>query len=178
MDAGVLQKLLSIQVLDVHDIEGIHPLYQHVMQQLRCEVDASAEPCSLAGHRFNTNADVQPRAANLLPHEMYVQSLLEKSWAEQMQLIREYLLATTAKDCSLMITLQTMSPNTLLCDSDSSGTCSQLDRCKDAVGMVHLASMDLLVKCKVAVVDLDVKPHAKIISHNLLDQHIMQHMGQ
>ncbi len=167
---GVLQKLLSIQALDAHDIEGIYPLYRHVLQQLRFQTDSPNVVHSLSPFEGISS---ESELSALQPQEAHVRSLLRKTWSEQISMIRDYLLATTAKDCSLMITMQAL-PAALPDHMDSQCHCSQFGEFQEGFDVVAVPKIAVQIKYTVAVVDLDVKPHAKILSHHCLDQKIMK----
>lgn len=166
--AGVLQKLLSIQALDEHDIEGVYPLYQHVLQQLRAP---SGDCTSAAAATSSSSVTAEQQSGDALqPCGAYIQQLLNLGWPQQMRILRDYLLATTAKDCSLMIALQAV-PQAY----------SQLGKDSNAPLHDSLSSQELLsspaltcpLQFKLTIVDMDRKPHAKIAAHYRLDQEIM-----
>lgn len=170
MPAGVLQKLLSIQALDAHDIEGIYPLYRHVLQQLGSQTNS----CNMVhSQTLSKGVSSACELSALQPQEVHVRSLLRKTWSEQISMIRDYLLATTAKDCSLMITMQAL-PAALPDHMDSQCHCSQFGEFQEGFDVVAVPKIAVQIKYTVAVVDLDVKPHAKILSHHCLDQKIMK----
>lgn len=169
---GVLQKLSSVQALDVHDIEGVYPLYQHVLQQLRQQTSKPLMPCHLQRQVPDVHLSSESAPTDYSSQEAYVQSMLDKSWPEQISIIREYLLAATAKDCSLMVTMQaTQRPDMQSCRV-SNNSC---DQCQEAIGDTTLQSTTR-VMYQVAIVDLDVKPHAKIATHYCLDCQIMKQL--
>lgn len=155
--AGLLLKLLEAQRLDVHDIEAIYPLYMHACQQ----ADSALGHGTTVGIRSNGAQPQQPHSAQKhLPEQsneqLYIQSLLQKPHHEQLEILRKYLLAATAKDCSILITLQ-MFP-------DSPSTASQ--------GVVDLSVCHQPVQYQVAVIDLDTKSSAKIPLHYVLDSQL------
>ncbi len=174
MPTGVLQKLLSIQALDAHDIEGIYPLYHHVLQQLRSQTDS---PNVVHNQTPFEGISSMSELSALQPQKAHIMSLLRKTCSEQISMIRGYLLATTAKDCSLMITMQALPAAALPDHMESRCHCSQSDEFQEAFGLVAMPEIAVHVKYKVAVVDLDVKPHSKILSHYCLDQKIMEHQA-
>ena len=139
---------MQIQQLDKHDIEVIHPLYEH----LRQHVIASAY-----GVDSKYRASLQDRPRTMEQYaasaHSYIQHLLEQSHAEQLLILREYLLAATAKDCSIMISMQQLPSNS----------------CKGDLGLVCVPGCQLTVKYGVAVVDLDMKSCSKIPEHFMLD---------
>ena len=161
-----MQKLLSIQALDEHDIEGVYPLYQHVLQQLKITSMTAAMPIPVAAELDHENA--------LQPCGTYVQELLDLGWSEQMKILQNYLLATTAKDCSLMIALQALPQAYLQHMMKARDT--QLPN--SAWGIVRTATLASPLRVKLTGVDLDRKHHAKIAAHHRLDQELMFHVNQ
>lgn len=149
--AGLLPRLLQAQQLDKHDIEAIHPLYMHICQQLEDQVVTapSRQHQAALHHKSGPANQGAARMRNAHPH---VQQLLDRSHSEQIKLLREYLLAATAKDCSIMITIQLL----------PSDCYESVLRSVAVPGCQHKA------KYKVAVVDLDVKSCCKIPGHLLL----------
>ena len=168
MCAGVLQKLLSIQAMDEHDIEGIYPLYQHVLQQLKAlPTDYSSASAAIPS---STVAAGQQNLTALQPCEAYIHQLLDLGWSKQMKILQNYLLATTAKDCSLMIAIQAMSPSCLQPKKDSN---LELHHQMSPQEFFRSPDVTCPLQFKLTVVDLDRKPHAKIDAHHCLDQEIM-----
>ena len=107
--------ILSAQRLDVHDIEGIYRVYEAVIargqqaadrpraapQQQCLPVAASREllPSAAASQDDCTGEEGTGRqSVSMLPP------------AEQLAVLRDYLTASTAKDCSVMIALQASQP--------------------------------------------------------------------
>ena len=86
-----------------------------------------------------------------------MQHLLEEPHAEQLRILRQYLLAATAKDCSVMITMQHLPHSP--CHADLGY-------------LVTIPGCQLTVKYQIAVVDLDVKSCSKIPGHSLLDHQL------
>ncbi|KAA6429944.1 MAG: hypothetical protein FRX49_00376 [Trebouxia sp. A1-2] len=168
---GVLPKLLSIQALDAHDIMGIYPLYCHVLQQLRSQTDSPNVAHSLT---LIEGVSSESELSALQPQEAHVMSLLRKTWSEQISMIRDYLLATTAKDCSLMITMQALPAAVSPGHTESQCSCSQFSEFQEGFDLVAVPKIAVQIKYKLTVVDLDVKPHSKILNHYCLDQDIMK----
>lgn len=82
--SGILDRLLATQKLDVLDIEGAIHAYYNIVSQ----------PCSVC----KSIAD-----AELLDRYSFLHSLpMEKS----LKIVREFLVAATAKDCSLIISFR------------------------------------------------------------------------
>lgn len=166
--AGVLQKLSSIQALDEHDIEGVYPLYQHVLQQLRA---SSGDCTSAAAAACSSPRAAEPQSGDVLqPCGAYVQQLLNLGWPQQMKILQDYLLATTAKDCSLMIAVQALPQTCLQLGKDSN---AQLHDSLSSQKLLSAPALTYPLQSKLTIVDLDRKPHAKIAAHYRLDQEIM-----
>ncbi|KAL3138530.1 Inositol-pentakisphosphate 2-kinase, variant 3 [Trebouxia sp. C0010 RCD-2024] len=163
---GVLQKLLSIQALDEHDIAGVYPLYRHVVQQLESSSTTDAEASLVAAEHMHISA--------LQPHDTYIQQLLDLGWSQQMKILQNYLLATTAKDCSLMIALQAAQQVYLPHVLEGSGT-----QLHDNGSPWQIVRGPIpMSRFKLTVVDLDRKHHAKIVAHHRLDQELVFHANQ
>ena len=134
---GVLRSILGMQQLDVHDIEGIHPLYQAVLAReqppsdRKCEASAEQHP-QIAGSVQSLATDTARQAvdagsavssfANTAVDAEILdarQSLIMLPEAAQLAALRDYLTAATAKDCSIMIALQASTPVHLTAASDA-----------------------------------------------------------
>lgn len=162
----MLQKLLSIQALDEHDIAGVYPLYRHVVQQLESSSTTDAEASLVAAEHMHISA--------LQPHDTYIQQLLDLGWSQQMKILQNYLLATTAKDCSLMIALQAAQQVYLPHVLEGSGT-----QLHDNGSPWQIVRGPIpMSRFKLTVVDLDRKHHAKIVAHHRLDQELVFHANQ
>lgn len=213
----VLRNILRMQQLDAHDIEGVYPLYKHLLQQQDQQQQhrQSAQPpqspkqrplspqqrrlvqqhspqqasplgrqpvqhqqqhagslasppspmaqvlqhtccrrrrCS-AGERLKALAECQEARA----------ALLALPQPEALAVLRDYMTAATAKDCSVMITMRRL-PGGDVTPSD------------DALGVAAVGSQ--YFEYKVAVADLDLKPLEKIDEHYELDCAIMHEAKQ
>lgn len=133
--SGVLDQLLATQKLDVLDIEGAIHAYYNVISQ----------PCMVC----KSLADPE-----LLHQYSFLHSLpFEKS----LKIIRDYLIAATAKDCSLMISFRPV---------EGGSTASGYDS-------VFLESSYQSFDYKAHFVDLDRKPLEKMVHYHELDQKIV-----
>ena len=83
---GVLEGLLEIQKLDRHDIEGIYPLYQSLLPFVS---------------RSHTALGTVEEAGE--PRRIVLTNLCKLSVEQKKAAIRDYLIAATAKDCSIMM---------------------------------------------------------------------------
>lgn len=110
--AGVLDSILKVQKMDVHDIEGIHPLLTTLLQrhapaslsedspqsrQIAPCASTEADMASPSGHKAPAGNSCEDRDAAL-------ERLLTTDFEAAADTLRGYLVAATAKDCSLMIT--------------------------------------------------------------------------
>ncbi|RID44997.1 hypothetical protein BRARA_I01755 [Brassica rapa] len=132
-DSGVLDKLLEVQKLDKLDIEGAIHCYYNIINQ----------PCPMC------------KEAGLLEEE---ESLHCLPLDESLKIVRDYLIAATAKDCSLMISFRLR--NGL---DDSAPSC-------DAV---CLKSTNQTFDYKVHFIDLSMKPLKRMEAYYKLDNKII-----
>ncbi|KAL2318779.1 hypothetical protein Fmac_032655 [Flemingia macrophylla] len=132
--SGVLDKLLDVQKLDNIDIEGaIHAYYDIISQQ-----------CMVC------------RELNEEQAQIYA-SLHLASLDEKLRIVKDYLIATTAKDCSLM-----------LCFRPRSGEDSE-----SVDNNVYLESTKQAFNFKVYFIDLDLKRLSKVEDYYELDKKIV-----
>ena len=141
--SGVLGSILEVQQLDVHDIEGVSVLYARLKQQTHA-ADGTCLPstCSKAKAERLESCEVD--------HARAIAQLLALTPPEALRVIRDYLIAATAKDCSIMIACRLRS------ESDPSAN-----------------ELQSLYEYRVRVVDLDMKSTSKIESHMRLDAEIL-----
>ncbi|KAF8405267.1 hypothetical protein HHK36_010168 [Tetracentron sinense] len=133
--SGVLNRLLGAQKLDMFDIEGaIHAYYNIV-----------AQPCKVC--RDFMDEELSHRYAPL--HSI--------SLEESLKIVRDYLIAATAKDCSLMISFR------LREDGDPGPPDST----------VYLEPTSQIFDYKAYFIDLDMKPLKKMVHYYELDQRIV-----
>ncbi|KAJ4816559.1 Inositol-pentakisphosphate 2-kinase [Rhynchospora pubera] len=133
--SGVLNQLLETQKLDVYDIEGaIHSYYDVISQT--CPVCESISDKGLL-EKFEK--------LHCLP--------IQKS----IEIVRDYLVSATAKDCSLM-----------LCFRPREGEAPA----SEEYGSVSIESVDQVYDYKVFFIDLDMKPLEKMVYYYDLDQKI------
>ncbi|KAJ9674772.1 hypothetical protein PVL29_023980 [Vitis rotundifolia] len=133
--SGVLDRLLEVQKLDIFDIEGaIHAYY-----------DIVSEPCTVCRDLGEDIASHRYTSLHSIPSD------------ESLKIVRDYLIAATAKDCSLMISFAPRK------DGDSASPYSN----------VYLASTDQSFDYKAYFIDLDMKPLKKMQYYYELDQKIV-----
>ncbi|XP_074263096.1 inositol-pentakisphosphate 2-kinase-like [Silene latifolia] len=137
---GVLERLLEIQKLDKYDIEGtIHAYY-----------DIVSEPCKLCGY---TSGEKQTRKHS---------SLHSLPFDESLKIVKDYLIAATAKDCSLMISF-----------------CPREEVDPDSpYKTVYLDATNQWFECEACFIDLDLKPLKKMEFYYELDQKIVNYYRQ
>lgn len=135
IQSGVLGRLLMVQKLDTLDIEGAIHAYYNVISQ----------PCMVCKDLGD---------AELLNQYSCLHSL---SLEESLKIVREYLIAATAKDCSMMIGFRPMK------DGDSASESSS----------VILESTEQKFEYKAYFIDLDLKPLKRMPYYYELDQKIV-----
>ncbi|XP_074280096.1 inositol-pentakisphosphate 2-kinase-like [Silene latifolia] len=132
---GVLDRLLEVQKFDKLDIEGaIHAYY-----------DVVAQSCKVCGNTDEDRKSSKYSSLHSLPLE------------ESRKIVKDYLIAATAKDCSLMISFRPMHEG----DPESH------------YRTVYLNSTNQRFKCKACFIDLDLKPLKKMEFYYELDQKIV-----
>ncbi|XP_058092016.1 inositol-pentakisphosphate 2-kinase IPK1 isoform X4 [Magnolia sinica] len=138
--SGVLSQLLEVQKFDSFDIEGaIHSYY-----------DIISQPCMACKNLGNDE---------ILRRYSFLHSL---SLEESLKIVRDYLIAATAKDCSLMISFRPTK------DGDSTSEYSS----------VFLESTNQNFDYKAYFIDLDMKPLKRMVYYYELDQKIVNRYMQ
>lgn len=133
----VLDKLLEVQKLDIFDIEGAIHAYYNILSQ----------PCFVCKH---------------LDGEHKYASLHQMSLDESLKIVRDYLIAASAKDCSLMISFRPRAE----WDPESPN------------GNIYLESTKQSFDYKANFIDLDMKPLEKMEYYYELDQKILSCYNQ
>ena len=125
---GILRSVLAVQQLDVHDIEGIYPLYQALLRRKQSVSDC--ESVAVRGQRSLAADSMQSLSTDAAPEDVCLgdavtssakaaadaegfdarRSLSVLPEAGRLAALRDYLTAATAKDCSVMIALQASRP--------------------------------------------------------------------
>ncbi|KAK9165462.1 hypothetical protein Scep_000653 [Stephania cephalantha] len=131
----VLAPLLEAQKLDSLDIEGAIHAYYNIMSQ----------PCHVCGDLVDSKT-----------LQMY-QSLHSISLEESVKIVRDYLIAATAKDCSLMISFRAREHENYVSPH----------------GKVYLESTNQSFDYKAYFIDLDMKPLKKMTHYHELDKKII-----
>ncbi|PKU63152.1 inositol-pentakisphosphate 2-kinase IPK1 isoform X1 [Dendrobium catenatum] len=136
--SGVLDRLLAVQKLDVFDIEGTIHVYYNLI----------SEPCMVCKNLGDSES---------VQKYYWLHTL---SFEESLKIVRDFLIAATAKDCSLMISFRPQQK------SDSSQD------------FIHLESSKQTFDYKAYFIDLDMKPLDKMVHYYKLDQSIVSFYTQ
>ncbi|KAK8962529.1 Inositol-pentakisphosphate 2-kinase [Platanthera guangdongensis] len=128
-----LGRLLASQKLDHYDIEGAIHAYYNIVYEPCLACKTCSDPDSLLRYSF----------------------LHDLSLEESLKIVRDYLIAATAKDCSLMISFRHAE-----------------DMGDDEFNSVFLKSSNQYFDYKVNFIDLDMKPLQKMDYYYELDQEI------
>ncbi|XP_078157665.1 inositol-pentakisphosphate 2-kinase IPK1-like [Carex rostrata] len=135
--SGVLNKLLETQKLDLYDVEGaIHSYY-----------DVVSQPCLVCSSISDKGLLEKFEKLHSLPIQRSI------------EIVRDYLVSATAKDCSLMLSFRPRER-----DADAS----------EGYGSVCIESVDQVYDYKVYFIDLDMKPLEKMVYYYNLDQKIVK----
>lgn len=162
---GLLKTLLELQKLDAFDIEGIFPIYLSLLH----DTESGSSSCQqdLKQNTFLENSFVQsvPNGDALTEgsteieiYEKEHQKLLDLSKEQKKELLRNWVIATTAKDCSIYTTFQIIR-RSHCCIPDLQN-----------VDLLEFKSSEFALIYKVSVGDLDLKSLSKIPSQFKRDQ--------
>ncbi|XP_010539888.1 PREDICTED: inositol-pentakisphosphate 2-kinase isoform X2 [Tarenaya hassleriana] len=133
--SGVLDQLLGAQKLDKFDIEGvIHAYY-----------DITGQACTVCRGSDESKISSQYSSMHSVPLD------------ESLNIVKNYLIAATAKDCSLMISFRPT-------DAEHLGS---------SHSTLYLESTNQAFDYKVHFIDLDLKPLKKIEDYYELDKKIV-----
>ncbi|XP_050267512.1 LOW QUALITY PROTEIN: inositol-pentakisphosphate 2-kinase-like [Quercus robur] len=133
--SGILDQLLEVQKLDKFDIEGaIHAYY-----------DIISESCPVCGELGEEEVSHRYTSLHSIPMD------------ESLKIVKDYLVAATAKDCSLMISFRPRA------DGDLGSPYN-----------VHLESTNQTFDYKASFIDLDLKPLKKMGKYYELDKKIVR----
>lgn len=138
--SGVLDRLLEVQKLDDFDIEGAIHAYYNIISQ----------PCMICKQMDINRIPLQHTSLHQIPVN------------ESLKILKDYLVAATAKDCSLMISFKQRE------DGDTGSSFSN----------VYLESTNQSFDFKVHFVDLDLKPLKKMEEYYELDKKIVTNYTQ
>ncbi|CAH8390761.1 unnamed protein product [Eruca vesicaria subsp. sativa] len=132
-DSGVLDKLLEVQKLDKLDIEGAIHCYYNIINQ----------PCPIC------------KDPGVLEEEEFLHGL---PLDESLKIVKDYLIAATAKDCSLMISFRLR---------------NAWDSSEPSCDAVCLRSTNQTFDYKVHFIDLSLKPLKRMEAYYKLDNKII-----
>ncbi|XP_017981655.1 PREDICTED: inositol-pentakisphosphate 2-kinase isoform X1 [Theobroma cacao] len=139
---GVLDQLLEVQKLDAYDIEGAIHAYYNIISQ----------PCAVCRELSNDKLSHQYTSLHSIPLD------------ESLKIVKDYLMAATAKDCSLMISFRPKEDGELQSGSSKNS--------------VYLGSTNQVFEYKVYFIDLDLKPLKKMEYYYKLDKKIVSCYSQ
>ncbi|XWS24398.1 hypothetical protein CRYUN_Cryun28dG0098500 [Craigia yunnanensis] len=140
--SGVLDQLLEVQKLDAYDIEGAIHAYYNIISQ----------PCMVCRELSKDKLSHRYTSLHSIPLD------------ESLKIVKDYLIAATAKDCSLMISFRPKEDGDLLSGSSHN--------------TVYLGSTNQVFEYKVYFIDLDLKPLKKIEYYYELDKKIVNCYSQ
>lgn len=146
-ETDALRNLLAAQKLDVYDIEGAIHAYNKICQ-------SDSDVC-MSRSTMDKSVDHEKL-------EKSIDFLNGVSLAESRRIVRDYLIAATAKDCSLMLTFQHV-PD--MVTTNASMEHHKLLWCSRTGKSFYL---------KIHFVDLDLKPLNKMAHYYHLDQEIVR----
>ncbi|CAN8287620.1 unnamed protein product [Cochlearia groenlandica] len=132
-DSGVLDRLLEVQKLDKLDVEGAIHCYYNIINQ----------PCPICKEGWPLVEEYS--SLHALPLD------------ESLKIVKEYMIASTAKDCSLMLSFQLRNA------SDSAPSCDG----------VFLNPTNQTFDYKVHFIDLSLKPLKRMEAYYKLDKKIV-----
>ncbi|KAL0360648.1 UNVERIFIED_CONTAM: Inositol-pentakisphosphate 2-kinase [Sesamum radiatum] len=132
--SGLLDRLLEVQKLDAIDIEGaIHAYY-----------DIVSQPCMVCREKDGNKLLGRYSSLHSMPRD------------EKLKIVRDYLISSTAKDLSLMISFRSRGNNL-----------------ESPYKVVFLESTKQTFDYKASFIDLDMKPLKKMEYYYKLDQQIV-----
>ncbi|EOA39368.1 hypothetical protein CARUB_v10012434mg [Capsella rubella] len=135
--SGVLDQLLDVQKLDKYNIEGVIHLYYDLIDQ-PCKVCRELEKISKPSNQYSS--------MHSIPLD------------EKVNILKDFLISATAKDCSVMISFRSTEVGLSRSSSHSN---------------LHLESTKQEFEYKVHFIDLDMRPLKKMEVYYKLDKKIM-----
>ncbi|CAI5971640.1 unnamed protein product [Closterium sp. NIES-65] len=142
VQCGALEKLLAAQKLDKWDIEGTIHAYNEYMKQRKSTPSA---PAAAAGPGTAPGAEV--------PKEIM---------EDCRKVLRDFLIAATAKDCGIMLALRAAIPGETL-------------EASQKLRSVVCPSSGCKYFYRLSIMDLDIKPLRKMPKYWSMDQQIVRH---
>jgi len=144
--AGILGIILNVQKLDKFDIEGVSALYQRLTKH-RQQGNRAPQPPDVEIH---DQIGGPPDEVEFAKHRKATSQLLALPVSEALGVIKDYLIAATAKDCSIMVACR---------------------HCPDSIPVLSGVHHNFEYQVKVA--DLDLKAASKIVAHMEVDAEII-----
>lgn len=144
----VLDRILNIQMKSPYDVQAVNA----VLESLVDEAPGSPVPIESKGLPMEDQ-----------DHIKAMQDLLYSDMEAKLDILRDYCLAATAKDCSIMVAITESCCSTPRRQSHE--WCSE--------GCLLVESLGRGIRYRVVVVDLDRKTLAKVPKHAALDRRIM-----
>lgn len=129
---GILEQLLQAQMICQVDIEGLYHIYCHLLSL----------PLPIGESEIHSHA---------------LKELLKLSKEEQLEILRNYMISSTFRDCSIMVTFQAV---------------NAMDYKEDHPFCMAMVN-NIWYRYQVFIVDLDKKPLSKIPAHYELDQKLV-----
>ena len=157
--AGVLDSILAVQKLDRYDIEGVYAIYQQLLGNINeqhFEADLQPALSSCAQESVACSAEEgQGNQPAVQEYQQTMKSILNLPHNQALAVLRDYLIAATAKDCSIMIAFRNDEGNAV-------HSCGERIEAAGSMWRFHIA-----------IVDLDMKSLQKLDTHMHLDQQIL-----
>lgn len=186
-DSGVLGGILELQKLDQYDIEGVALLYDLLLEEHKRQPPSLESPTPPREKGSPSSSDTRSRSthSSISPCDVVVPvhrhcrrrscsagkridalnrwkaahaSLQSMSREDQCLVLRSYMTAVTAKDCSVMMALKPVRDQCFVLSDE-------------AHGAITVGSQ--VFEYKVSIADLDFKPLERIKEHQLLDVSIL-----
>lgn len=187
-DSGVLGGILELQKLDQYDIEGVALVYDLLLEEHKRQPPLPGSPTTPpreTGSPSSSDTHSRSTYSSILPCDVVVPvhkhcrrrscsageridalnrwkaahaSLQSMSREEHCLVLRSYMTAVTAKDCSVMMALKPVRHHSTVLSDEVHGT-------------ITVGSQ--IFEYKVSIADLDFKPLERIKEHQLLDVSIL-----
>ena len=157
--AGVLDSILAVQKLDRYDIEGVYAIYQQLLGNInKQDLEAGLQPALSSCAQKAVACSAEEGRGNqplMQEYQQAMKSILSLPRNQALAVLRDYLIAATAKDCSIMIAFR----------NDEKNAVHSCGERIEAAGSTW--------SFRVAIVDLDMKSLQKLDTHMHLDQQIL-----
>lgn len=158
----ILDKILNLQLMDQYDIEGVYLLYCSLKKQFSDKT--SHQPLEKDSPNMKKYPRQDSEATDLEIYQEAHLKLNKLNLDEKLRILREYLIALSAKDCSIYLTFQVL--------SHTEGGYFDITRSHTFPHLIHWRNEHSLVY-KIQVGDLDPKKTSKIPYQHQLDKKIL-----